>query len=69
LHNLMRASALTRGPWGPQHQHPGPPIAMVCRTIGAVTADHGLGHIDRLTANRLRPVPTAEQSDLRSHRS
>jgi len=54
------ASALTRGPWDPQHQHAGPPIAMVCRAIESVAQDHGLTHIGRLTANLLRPLPIAE---------
>lgn len=54
------ASELTRGPWDPQHQHAGPPIAMVCRAIEAVARDHGLTHIGRLTANLLRPLPIAE---------
>jgi hypothetical protein len=56
----VQASGLTRGPWDPQHQHAGPPIAMVCRAIEAVARDHGLTHIGRLTANLLRPVPIAE---------
>ncbi len=56
----VRASVLTRGPWDPQHQHAGPPIAMVCRAIESVARDHGLNHIGRLTANLLRPVPIAE---------
>lgn len=56
----VRASSLTRGPWDPQHQHAGPPIAMVCRAIEAVAQAHGLSHIGRLTANLLRPVPIAE---------
>lgn len=52
-----RATALTRGPWDPQHQHAGPPIAMVVRAIEAVAREHGLTHIGRLTANLLRPLP------------
>ena len=56
----VRASALTRGPWDPKHQHAGPPIAMVCRAIEAVAQQHGLTHIGRLTANLLRPLPLAE---------
>jgi hypothetical protein len=54
------ASALTRGPWHPNHQHAGPPIALVCRAIEHAAAGHGLTHISRLTANLLRPVPIAE---------
>ena len=55
-----RASALTRGPWHPEHQHAGPPIALVCGAIEQLAAGHGLGHIARLTANLLRPVPIGE---------
>lgn len=56
----VRASVLTRGPWDPQHQHAGPPIAMVCRAIESIAREHGLTHIGRLTANLLRPLPIAE---------
>ena len=56
----VEASVLTRGPWDPQHQHAGPPIAMVCRAIEAAAAEHGLTHIGRLTANLLRPLPIGE---------
>jgi hypothetical protein len=56
----VRASALTRGPWDPQHQHAGPPIAMACRAIESVAHEHGLTHIGRLTANLLRPVPIGD---------
>jgi len=55
-----RASVLTRGPWHPEHQHAGPPIALVCRAIEHAAAGHGLTHIARLTANLLRPVPIGE---------
>ncbi len=55
-----RASVLTRGPWHPEHQHAGPPIALVCRAIEHAAAGQGLTHIARLTANLLRPVPIGE---------
>ncbi len=55
-----RASLLTRGPWHPEHQHAGPPIALVCRAIERVAVGRGLTHISRLTANLLRPVPIGE---------
>ena len=55
-----RSSALTRGPWHPDHQHAGPPIALVCRAIERVAHEHGLTHVSRLTANLLRPVPIDE---------
>lgn len=57
---FVRATELTRGPWDPQHQHAGPPIAMVCRAIESAARAHGLTHVARLTANLLRPVPIAE---------
>ena len=55
-----RASALTRGPWHPEHQHAGPPIALACRAIEHTAKGHGLTHIARLTSNLLRPVPIGE---------
>jgi hypothetical protein len=51
---------LTRGPWHPDHQHGGPPIALAARGIERAAAALGLTHIARLTANLLRPVPIAE---------
>jgi len=51
---------LTRGPWHPDHQHGGPPIALVARSIERAAAALGLTHVARLTANLLRPVPIAE---------
>ena len=51
---MLRASALTRGPWDPAHQHAGPPIAVACRAIEAAAQAQGLTHIGRLTANLLR---------------
>ena len=56
----FRASVLTRGPWHPEHQHAGPPIALVCRAIERRAAAAGLTHLGRLTANLLRPVPIGE---------
>ena len=52
-----RPSPLTRGPWHPDHQHAGPPIALVCRVIENAALKVGLTHLSRLTANLLRPVP------------
>ena len=54
------STALTRGPWHPDHQHGGPPIALVARSIERAAAALGLTHIARLTANLLRPIPLAE---------
>ena len=58
----FRSSALTRGPWHPEHQHAGPPIALLCRAVERAAHEHGLTHVSRLTANLLRPVPIAELS-------
>lgn len=55
-----RATALTRGPWNPEHQHAGPPIALVARAIERAAAALELTHIARLTANLLRPIPIGE---------
>lgn len=55
-----RSSVLTRGPWHPEHQHGGPPIALVCRAIEQAGREHGLTHVARLTANLLRPVPLGD---------
>lgn len=51
------ATELTRGPWHPDHQHAGPPSALVCRAFEQAGAAHGLTHLGRLTGNLLRPVP------------
>ena len=55
-----RSTELTRGPWHPEHQHAGPPIALVARQIERAAAPLGLSHLARLTANLLRPIPIAE---------
>lgn len=55
-----RSSLLTRGPWHPEHQHAGPPIALACRAIERAAHGHGLTHLCRLTANLYRPVPIGE---------
>ncbi len=54
------SSTLTRGPWHPDHQHAGPPIALVCRAFEAAAQTHGLTHLSRLTANLIRPVPISD---------
>jgi len=56
----FRATALTRGPWHPEHQHAGPPTALVCHAIERRALESGLTHVSRLTSNLLRPVPVGE---------
>jgi len=57
---LYRASPLTVGPWNPEHQHAGPPSALICRAIERAAAQDGLTHLGRLTVNLLRPAPVGE---------
>jgi hypothetical protein len=58
--DTFRASPLTRGPWHPDHQHAGPPTALVVRAIERAAAVQGYAQVSRLTANLLRPVPIGE---------
>ena len=54
------ASPLTGGPWSPQHQHAGPPSALICRAVEREAAAEGFTHLARLTVNLLRPAPIGE---------
>jgi hypothetical protein len=50
-------TVLTRGPWRPEHQHGGPPAALMARAI-----EHAVGEVEalqlaRFTIDFLRPVP------------
>jgi hypothetical protein len=57
---VFRASGLTRGPWHPDHQHAGPPSALISRAIERAAANEGLTHLGRLTVNLLRPAPIGD---------
>jgi hypothetical protein len=57
-----RATELTRGPWSPEHQHAGPPVALMAGAIARAAAPLGLTNVARITANLLRPIPIAELS-------
>src|SRR5271166_38246 len=57
---VFRASPLTVGPWNPEHQHAGPPSALICRAIERAAASDGLTHLGRLTVNLLRPAPVGD---------
>ena len=59
---MFRASKLTRGPWYPDHQHAGPPSALICRAIEHAAASDGLNNLARLTVNLMRPAPIGECS-------
>jgi len=56
----FRATPLTIGPWSPEHQHAGPPSALLLRAVERAAAPHGLTHIARLTVNLPRPIPVGE---------
>jgi hypothetical protein len=51
-------SELTRGPWHPDHQHAGPPAALLSRAIARASGIPG-GHTTRIAFDILRPVPLA----------
>ena len=53
------ATASTRGPWDPEHQHAGPPAGLLGREIERV-GEGGDAHIGRITFEILRPVPITE---------
>lgn len=51
---LLVPGPLTRGPWSPDHQHGGPPLALLVRAVEAVAAGR---HLARLCAEFRRPLP------------
>jgi len=56
----FRATRLTVGPWNPDHQHAGPPSALIARAIERAALGEGLTHLARLTVNLMRPAPIGE---------
>lgn len=52
------STELTRGPWSRDHQHAGPPAALLARAIERASAIPG-GQTTRLSYDILRPVPIA----------
>jgi hypothetical protein len=48
------ATVHTRGPWSPEHQHGGPPAALIAHVVEAAVPDLA---IVRVTVDYLRPVP------------
>ncbi len=55
-----QATELTRGPWNPEHQHAGPPAALLAQAIARTAASLGFTHIARLTVSLYRPIPIAQ---------
>lgn len=58
-------SALTRGPWDPNHQHGGPPAALLARAFEAL-APPAEWHVARFTIEFFRPVPIDRPLQLRA---
>lgn len=56
----FRATELTRGPWSPDHQHAGPPAALLARAVEAELPTDAALQVVRLTVEILRPVPITE---------
>ena len=52
------ATELTRGPWSPDHQHAGPPAALLARAIEAAS-NIPAGQTARLSFDILAPLPIA----------
>lgn len=50
---------LTRGPWSSEHQHGGPPSALVARALEQLLPELGAVRIVRITIELIRPVPIA----------
>ena len=53
------ASELTRGPWSNEHQHGGPPAALLTGAIERAGTDAADFRLARVTVEFLRPVPIA----------
>ncbi|HLT35751.1 MAG TPA: acyl-CoA thioesterase domain-containing protein, partial [Enhygromyxa sp.] len=53
------ATALTRGPWSNDHQHGGPPTALLARAIERLEHDGVDLFTVRMTVELLRPIPIA----------
>jgi hypothetical protein len=48
---------LCRGPWSPDHQHGGPPAALLTRALESVGLTRDEAQIARVSVEFLRPVP------------
>jgi hypothetical protein len=53
------ATELTRGPWSNDHQHGGPPAALLARAIEQLATNGRDTFVARITVELLRPVPIA----------
>lgn len=55
--DFVVATEHTRGPWSPDHQHAGPPAALLARAVEAELPAEPAMQVVRLTFEILRPVP------------
>jgi hypothetical protein len=55
--NRFRATEHTRGPWSPDHQHAGPPSALLVRGMEHAIADDAAFVLTRVTVELFAPVP------------
>lgn len=53
----FRSTVATRGPWSPDHQHAGPPAALLGSALAATLP---IGRVTRITFEVLRPVPITD---------
>ncbi|MBK7865416.1 MAG: thioesterase family protein [Archangiaceae bacterium] len=53
------STELTRGPWSNEHQHGGPPSALLARAAETFGDDARAFFVARLTIDYLRPIPIA----------
>lgn len=58
------ATDLTRGPWSNDHQHAGPPTALLARAINSVEPGGGEMFVVRMTVELLRPIPIAAPLEI-----
>jgi hypothetical protein len=64
----FRPTVLTRGPWRPEHQHGGPPAALMARAIEGAMGQADSFQLARFTIDFLRPVPIATLLSVRVER-
>ena len=57
--NLFTSTDHTRGPWGPESQHGGPPASLLGRAIEAVNYRNDMA-VARITFEILRPIPVRD---------
>lgn len=53
----FEATALTRGPWSDEHQHGGPPSALLAGVLARDGEGPEVWHLARLSVALLRPIP------------